>query len=152
MPEQTGFRERTWRSSISSREPDAYSTNTPRTGSYVEGDAVFSPDGTQVAYHFVEIPGFNHQIRIVPVSGGTPRIVYQSKNSNSQYVFIKGWTPDGRRLLISPELHDLTWQLVMLSIADGTLQTIKSFSWTQVHADLSPRRTLHRVCGPGSRR
>ena len=53
------------------------------------------------------------------------------------YVFIKGWTPDGRRLLISPALTtDLA--AAMLSIADGALQTIKSFGWAQVHATLSP--------------
>jgi Tol biopolymer transport system component len=112
----------------------------PGTGAYVEGDAVFSPDGRQVAYHVAGVDiANNHQIRIVPVDGSTaPRIVYQSKESNSEYVFVKGWTPDGRRLLISPVSNDGTWQLSMLSIADGTVQTIKSFRWTQVHAALSP--------------
>jgi Tol biopolymer transport system component len=112
----------------------------PGTGAYVEGDAVFSPDGSQVAYHVAAIDkANNHELRIVPIDGSAaPRIVYESKNSNSEYVFVKGWTPDGRRLLISPELTDQTWQLAMLSIADGSLQTIKSFGWAQVHAALSP--------------
>jgi len=112
----------------------------PGTGAYVEGDAVFSPDGSLVAYHIAAIDGANnHQVRIVPVDGSSaPRIVYESKKSNSEYVFVKGWTPDGRRLLISPELTDQTWQLAMLSIADGSIQTIKSFGWAQVHAALSP--------------
>jgi Tol biopolymer transport system component len=112
----------------------------PGTGAYVEGDAVFSPDGRQVAYHMVLAAGTNdHQLRIVPVDGSSPpRVVYESKRSNDQYVFVKGWTPDGRRLLISPELNDQTWTLAMLTIADGTIQTIKSFGWAQVHAALSP--------------
>ena len=112
----------------------------PGTGAYVEGDAVFSPDGRQVAYHMAvpDTPS-NHQLRIVPIDGSAaPRIVYESKKSNSQYFFVKGWTPDGRRLLISPELTDQTWTLAMLTIADGTIQTIKSFGWAQVHAALSP--------------
>jgi Tol biopolymer transport system component len=110
------------------------------TGGYVEGDAVFSPDGRQVAYHIALVDGANsHQIRIVPVDGNSaPRIVYDSREADSRYVFVKGWTPDGRRLLISPELQDGTWQLAMLSIADGRIQPIKSFSWAQVHAALSP--------------
>ncbi|MGH9238108.1 MAG: hypothetical protein ACRD3G_08720 [Vicinamibacterales bacterium] len=112
----------------------------PATGAYVENDAVFSPDGSQVAYHVAALEGTNrHQVRIVPADGSaTPRVVYDSAKSNSGYVFIKGWTPDGRRLLLSPVLNDGTWQLVMLSLADGTLRTIKSFSWAQVHAALSP--------------
>jgi Tol biopolymer transport system component len=110
------------------------------TGEYVEGDAVFSPDGSQVAYHVASVDGANnHQIRIVPVNGSSvPRIVYDSRKAEDQYVFVKGWTPDGRRLLISPALHDGTWQLAMLSIADGSIRPIKSFSWAQVHAALSP--------------
>jgi Tol biopolymer transport system component len=112
----------------------------PGTGSYVESDAVFSPDGSQVAYHFaIEKPVNNHQIRIVPINGtAPPRIVYESLNADSQYVLIRGWTPDGRRLLISPQLKDKTWQLSMLSIADGTIQTLKSFGWAPLDADLSP--------------
>ena len=112
----------------------------PGTGAYVEGDAVFSPDGSQVAYHVAAIDnGNNHQIRIVPADGSSaPRTVYDSRKAKDQYVFVKGWTPDGRRLLISPELTDQTWQLAMLSIPDGSIQTIKSFGWAQVHAALSP--------------
>jgi len=110
------------------------------TGEYVEGDAVFSPDGSQVAYHMALADNENnHEIRIVPIDGKSPpRVVYQSKRSNHQYVFVMGWTPDGRRLLISPELADQTWQLSMVWIADGTVQVIKSFGWAQVHAALSP--------------
>lgn len=112
----------------------------PGTGAYVEGDAVFSPDGTQVAYHMAFADGANnHQLRIVSVNGrAAPRVVYESKKSDSRYFLVRGWTPDGRRLLISPELNDQTWTLAMLTIADGTIQTIKSFGWAQVHAALSP--------------
>jgi Tol biopolymer transport system component len=112
----------------------------PGTGAYVEGDAAFSPDGSQVAYHLAAVDnGNNHEIRIVSVDGtAAPRIVWESKKANAGYVFVKGWTPDGRRLLISPAVSDGTWQLSMLSIADRTVQTIKSFGWAQVHAALSP--------------
>lgn len=110
----------------------------PGTGAYVEGDAVFSPDGNQVAYHLALTSGNNHEVRIVPIDGrSAPRVVYDTRQFGTRYVFIKGWAPEGR-LLISPELADGTWQLSMLSIADGRVQPVKSFGWAQPHATLSP--------------
>ena len=115
---------------------------TPRpadgTNSYADG-SVISPDGHQVAYLWAELPQWEFQVRIVPMDGNmAPRIVYRSPN----YLFVRGWTPDGLKLLVTRSLQDGTWQIALLSIQDGSIRQLKSLgwsqSWAQISASISP--------------
>ena len=102
--------------------------------SYSEG-SIISPDGKQVAYLWVEVPEFEFQVRIVPIEGGaSPQIVHRSKN----YLFVKGWTPNNEKLLVTRSLDDGTWQIAMLSVKGGAnADQLKTFSWSQIGASLS---------------
>ena len=93
------------------------------------------PDGRQVAYLWNGQDEEEFHIRIVRTDGeGTPRIVYRS----SRYAFLEGWMPDGQNLLISRSLEDGTWQIALLSLADGSIRQLKSLQWGGVGASLSP--------------
>ena len=111
---------------------------TPRpadgSNSYADG-SVISPDGHQVAYLWAELPQWEFQVRIVPMDGNTaPRIVYRSPN----YLFVRGWTPDGLKLLVTRSLEDGTWQIALLSVRDGSIRLLKSLLWAQIGASISP--------------
>lgn len=103
-------------------------------GSYSDGSLI-SPDGRQVAYLWNGEDEEEFHIRIVSTDGeGTPRIVYRS----TRYAFLEGWTPDGENLLISRSMEDRTWQIALLSLADGAIRQLKSLQWGRVGASLSP--------------
>ena len=102
--------------------------------SYAES-ARLSPDGREVAYLWIEPSEPEVQVRVVPFGGeAVPRVVHRSRN----YVHVKGWAPDGRNLLVSRRLDDRTWQIAMLSVADGAIRQLKSLSWTNPGASISP--------------
>src|SRR5713226_6276149 len=63
------------------------------TGTGVETDPVFSPDGSQIAFTG-EYDG-NIDVYVMPASGGVPRRVTYHPGSDEAI----GWTPDGKRVL-----------------------------------------------------
>jgi Tol biopolymer transport system component len=112
---------------VLTRPPDA-------SNSYPEG-SVISPDGRQVAYLWTELPQVEFQVRIVPMDGeAAPRIVHRSPN----YLFVRGWTPDGRNLLVTRSLEDKTWQIALLSVQDGSIKQLKSLRWAKIGTSISP--------------
>lgn len=102
---------------------------------YVDS-AVFSPDGSQIAYSWSIDQESITELRVIPISGGTPRTV--RRGESHEYVTPFGWTPDNKQVLISRNPPDNTTQLALVSVRDGSLRPLKSFGWRDVHANLSP--------------
>ena len=63
------------------------------TGTGIETDPVFSPDGTMVA--FTGQYDGNTDVYVVPASGGVPRRLTYHPDPD----FVVGWTPDGKQIL-----------------------------------------------------
>lgn len=62
-----------------------------------ETDAVFSPDGTQVAFTSVSESGEDSDVYVAPAAGGAPqRLTYHSAEEWNGAV---GWTPDGKSVV-----------------------------------------------------
>lgn len=98
---------------------------------------VISPDGKQVAYTHKIDWGQKMEVSIVPFSGGRSKSVFRSDETKS--IDVTDWTPDGKQLLVQHTLRDNTTQIAMVSIQDGKLRVVKSFSWAAVgSARLSP--------------
>ena len=65
------------------------------TGTGIETDPVFSPDGTQIAFTG-EYDG-NRDVYVVPAAGGVPRrLTYHPSEE-----YVAGWTPDGKKILFN---------------------------------------------------
>jgi tricorn protease len=82
-----------------------------------ETDPQFSPDGTQIAFTG-EYDG-NVDVYVVPAAGGVPRrLTY-----HPGYDGLKGWTPDGKRVLFSSGRNSYSWtsRLFTLPVEGGTL-------------------------------
>ena len=118
---------------------------TPGTGGWTtKGEVTFSlvsPDGRQVAYTWFNLSGEFRgwaDLRILPLSGepGEPRIVHRSR----EYIIqVFDWTPDGRSLIGLRQFQDRTYQLAVISIAEGSLRVLKSLEWRQPRkVSLSP--------------
>src|SRR5205823_6457997 len=109
------------------------------SGDYAEG-AVVSPDGRQIAYTWEMEKELRSELRILPVNGTErtpPRTVHRSESFND-YMAPRGWTPDGKQLLVVHTLLDRTSQIAMVSVADGSIRVIKSVAWQNPGASLSP--------------
>lgn len=82
-----------------------------------------SPDGSTLAF----VPHSNRQgetsIRLVPVQGGTPRVLYQSRTPVSTGSGYGGlaWSRDGRRLLFARRGAEAgsRWELMVIPVAGG---------------------------------
>lgn len=95
-----------------------------------------SPDNRQAAYFWQRGRGKEHksELRTVSLTGGEPRTV----PNFSDYAEPQGWTPDSKHVLVVRNLEGGTSQIALVSVQDGSVQTLKSFPWTKVRASLSP--------------
>jgi dipeptidyl aminopeptidase/acylaminoacyl peptidase len=82
-----------------------------------ETDPIFSPDGKQVAYDQSNDPPTwrrRSRIAIVPVEGGTPRLLAETPDAQPDLV---GWTKDGR--IVFGETHRTMNRIGVVPVAGG---------------------------------
>ena len=87
--------------------------------------SIMSPDGQQIAYAW-----FNEQfyeLRVIGRDGSPPRVLY--RNEELTYVQPSAWSPDGKHIVTVFSRADRTNQIVLLSVADGSVQVLKTFDW-----------------------
>ena len=89
-----------WQSAIQVLDVATGAITAPTSGKRNEGYALFSPDGTQLAYWYARNgdAGFGRDLFVVPAGGGTPRNVTMSLDRNLARTF---WDADGRGLLVA---------------------------------------------------
>jgi len=104
----------------------------------VAEEAVNSPDGEQVAYvWYLDDSDVEYELRVVDWEGGEPRVVLRDESLG--WFGIQAWSPDGRLILIHGVNRDGTGQLSLVSVADGSVRTLKELGplWP-VSTDFSP--------------
>ena len=111
--------------------------NDPRevSGNYAQ-NSIFSPDGRQIAYNWFIQKDARNEVRVILASGGSPKTLWRSEGFND-YVLPKDWGRDGR-LVVAHILPDRTSQVAMLTVQDKTIRALKSLSWQNPNASLSP--------------
>jgi Tol biopolymer transport system component len=119
-----------------STETNRRLTNTP--GFQEAEAAVFSPDGSQIAFNwFTYKTGSSEELAIVPASGGAPRTIWSSKDSE-EYVIPEAWSPDGKELLLMYVAPNRASRIVLMSVRDGSQRQLKSVGWQAFNARFSP--------------
>ena len=98
-----------------------------------------SPDGTQVAYVWSDRDSFN-DVRIVGVDGSEPRVLYRNEEASrsvgattaTAHIVnraVRAWSPDGKYVLVMFRREDRTNQMGLVSVADGSVQVLKTLDW-----------------------
>jgi len=86
-----------------------------------DGNAMISPDGTQVAY-FSRTVTEGERLHVINVDGSAPRVLVSQRTGN---VSLCGWSPDGRRILATSSSGGPSeGQLIAISVADGVSAVI----------------------------
>ncbi len=81
--------------------------------------AIWSPDGTKIAYAWEYNADESEVLEVVGLDGSNPRILFQEKG---KYIMPYTWSPDGKSILVSIEQT-----LYLISDEDGSLQELKTF-------------------------
>jgi Tol biopolymer transport system component len=95
-------------------------------------DEIMSPGGRLIAYAWVAQDGLI-ELRIVGIDSSEPRVVYS--NRNVALLLVHEWSPDGKYLAATVFQKDRTSQLVLVSVADGSVrvlktQVLKTLNWS----------------------
>lgn len=95
---------------------------------------LISPDGKQIAYaRRPPDPDKQDELYVIGVDGSNPRLLAGRENLR---VLPQSWSPDGKHILASLYRKEREGQLVLVSVADGSLKVIGS---SQVYlAQFSP--------------
>ncbi|MDA2924696.1 tetratricopeptide repeat protein [Acidobacteria bacterium AH-259-L09] len=101
------------------------------------GDADISPDTKWIAYSWHN-PDGSTELRVSALADGAePRLLYHHQDVVD--IDPQAWTPDGTQILARFERADGTWQIVMVSVADGSVRVLKSLGWwDSPNSHLSP--------------
>lgn len=84
------------------------------TGDGIETGAVFSPDGTQIAFS-AQYDG-NTDVFVIPAEGGVPQRITWHPGSD----VVVSWTPDGKKLMFASSRENATRQTALYTIdVDG---------------------------------
>ena len=99
----------------------------------------WSPDGRQIAFASTERNKIDFDIYVMDVgadgSHGAPRRVHEGKGA----VYVAGWRPDGRALLLTPKRGEADNDVYLLDLTSSELKRIfqpsnaanySSFAWT----------------------
>jgi Tol biopolymer transport system component len=100
-------------------------------GSWLESEeyalgSTVSPDGKQITYGWFNQEGFL-DLRVIGIDGSEPRVLY--RNQEIPGCQPHDWSPDGRHILASFRRKDRTYQIVLVSVADGSVQVVKTLDW-----------------------
>jgi Tol biopolymer transport system component len=87
--------------------------------------SIWSPDSRQIAYQWSASRGYD--LRVISLDNPTPRVLYQCK-SLEEYIEPYDWSRDGKHILGIIKNRDANTQMVLLSVADGTVRTLKEIS------------------------
>lgn len=88
--------------------------------------SVLSPDGKHAAYDWFNKDS-SWDLRVVGLDGSGPRILYSNKEVVEPDP--DDWSPDGKYILATFSRLDRTVQIVLVSVADGSVRVLKTFDW-----------------------
>lgn len=111
------------RNDVSTVEVESGTVRPLATSKAAESHPVFSPDGRSIALVISSDPptwAFRGRVAVVPVTGGTPRLLAATPDEQPNLV---GWTPDGKRLLVG-ETRGTVNQLLALPAESGAIEVL----------------------------
>jgi Tol biopolymer transport system component len=88
--------------------------------------SAMSRDGSQVAYAWYGKDQW-YELRVVETRGGQPRMLY--RNRDVEWVQPHAWSPDGKLVAAVFARVDRTNQIVLVTVADGSVRVLKTTDW-----------------------
>jgi Tol biopolymer transport system component len=82
----------------------------------------WSPDGKQIVYVWYNGEGY-YELRIIGIDGSKPRILF--RNEEVEWARTYDWSPDGKQILACFDKKDGSDQMVLVSVADGSVCVLK---------------------------
>ena len=108
---------------------------------------VISSDGEQIVFAWGPFDGTTTELRLIANRpGATPRTLIRT-NEGTKSVWAHAWSPDRKFILVEFQRFDDTWQFGWLSVADGSVQILKSLEWRRQ----GPRRFMRATLSPDGR-
>ncbi|MBI4462718.1 MAG: PD40 domain-containing protein [Acidobacteria bacterium] len=98
------------------------------------GWSIFSPDGKQVAYQWLNKDRF-YELRLIGIDGSAPRVLYQNPEIAAAYPH--DWSPDGNHILAQLAAKDGTYRIALISVSDGSVRILKSLGWRNARRRMS---------------
>ncbi len=93
-----------------------------------------SPDGKQVAYTWYD-GRTRFELRLAGLNGSKGRVLY--RNEKAYHPRLSDWTPDGKHILaLLPKRYNEN-QIVLVSVADGSVRVLKALERFPKHVMLS---------------
>ncbi len=99
-------------------------------------DAEFSPDARQIAFSRRNGRG-ECELCLIGTDGSGQRTLYHDENM--LYIHLAGWTADGGQILATLAKADLTSEIVLVSVSNGSMELVRKMAsqWPD-HLRLSP--------------
>lgn len=90
--------------------------------------SAFSTDGRRLAVSWYVYEVGSHELRVMNVDGTGSRVLVPA-DPDVMYVDPLDWSPSDDRILVALRGADLAWQLGLVSLADGSVQVLKTLGW-----------------------